>query len=304
MWPRVRYASAIVRRIPDALTRNPTPLFVLGRHRSGTTWLANALASLPEVYAPEHVAPRRIHESAFFSHLVRHCNHGRCESDLREIKRLFEASRYFALTGQAQGPDILRLGPAGYFRAVMEAGARRKGARYWLEKTPAHTLHSKFLSEAFPDAVFVAVQRDYRDVVASNVHGFGAPASAWNWFRHSVATAAYEKVIARRPAIVVRYEDLLADFGGTMQGLMTALGIPGPVPPVATERNSSFADVPPAFTARQRLAMSAGRGLVRLLPSAVLERAVVAWRARTPAALPAWFPAYAGDAPAVAERKP
>ena len=88
------------------MTRNPTPLFILGRHRSGTTWLANALATLPEVYAPEHASPRKTHESAFFSHLVRHCNHGRTESDLREIKRLFEHSRFFALTGQAQGPDI------------------------------------------------------------------------------------------------------------------------------------------------------------------------------------------------------
>ena len=285
------------------MTRNPTPLFILGRHRSGTTWLANALATLPEVYAPEHASPRKTHESAFFSHLVRHCNHGRTESDLREIKRLFEHSRFFALTGQAQGPDILRLGPAGYFRAIMEAGARRKGARYWLEKTPAHTMHSRFLSEAFPDAVFVAVQRDYRDVVGSNVHGFGTPASAWNWFRHSAATAAYEKVIARRRAIVVRYEDLLADFAGTMQGLMAALGIAGPAPPPAIERNSSFADAPPAFTARQRVAMASGRWLVRMLPSAALERAIVAWRARTPASLPGWFPAHAADAPAASERK-
>lgn len=272
------------------MTRNPTPLFVLGRHRSGTTWLANALASLPEVYAPEHASPRRIHESAFFSHLVRHCNHGRTESDLCEIKRLFESSRFFALTGQQQGPDILRLGPAGYLRAIMEAGARRKGARYWLEKTPAHTLHSRFLAEAFPDAIFVAVQRNYREVVGSNVHGFGEPASAWSWFRHSAATAAYEKVTTRRPAVVVRYEDLLADFAGTMLGLMRALEISGPAPPIAAERNSSFAEAPPAFTGWQRIAMSAGRWLIRPLPSAALERAIVAFRARTPAALPGWFP--------------
>jgi LPS sulfotransferase NodH len=280
------------------LTRNPIPLFILGRHRSGTTWLANALASLPEVYAPEHASPRTIHESAFFSHLVRHCNQGRTDADLREIKRLFEGSQFYALTRLDRGPDILRLGVAGYFRAVMEAGARRKGSRYWLEKTPSHTLHSQFLAEAFPDAVFIAVQRDYRDVVGSNVHGFGKPASLWNWFRHSAATAAYEKVIARRHATVVRYEDLLADFTGTMKGLMHALGIDGPVPQLATERNTSFADAPPAFTARQRIAMSCARWLVRPVPSAALEGAIVAWRARTPAALPGWFPARSAERPA------
>ena len=59
----------------------------------------------------------------------------------------------------------------------MEIGADRRGARYWLEKTPAHTLHARFLRRAFGDAVFLAMVRDYREVVASNVYAFGVPAS-------------------------------------------------------------------------------------------------------------------------------
>lgn len=286
------------------MTRNPTPLFILGRHRSGTTWLANVLATLPEVYAPEHASPRRTHESAFFSHLVRHCNHGRTEADLRAIQRLFEASQFFALTGLERGPDIVEAGLPRYLRTIMEAGARRKGARYWLEKTPAHTLHSAFLAKAFPDAVFVAVLRDYRAVVASNVHGFADARSPWQWFRHSAATAAYEKVIARRRAFTVRYEDLVADFPGTMGRLLAALGISSPVPQAPTGRNSSFVEAPPPLAAWQRGAMAAGRWTVSPLPAALLEGAIVAWRARTPGRIPDWFPADPGASRAGGEARP
>lgn len=274
-----------------AAAPSATPLFVLGRHRSGTTWVANVLATLPEVYAPEHASPRRIHESAFFSHLLRHCNHGRTGPDLQRAQALFERSQFFALTGLERGPDIRESGPAGYFRAVMEAGARRKGARYWLEKTPAHALHSRFLAEAYPDAVFVVVQRDYRGVVASNVHGFGRPDSAADWFRHSAITAAYEKVLGNREAVRVRYEDLVGDFDGTMRRLLDALGIRSAVPARPGERNSSFTDRAPRLTAMQRFAMAAGRALVMPLPAGALERAIVAWRARRTSHIPEWFPA-------------
>ncbi len=205
-----------------------TPVFILGRHRSGTTWIANILASLPEIYAPSHEIHRGVHESAFFSHLVRYCNHGRTDADLQQVKRLFECSDFFALTGLSQGPEIASVGAAGYFRSIMESGARQHGATHWLEKTPAHTLHARFLAAAFPDAIFIAVVRNYRDVVASNVHGFGNPKSPWTWFRESVVTAVYEKIIAQNKIAVVRYEMLVTDYEGTVQFLLQNFGIRRP----------------------------------------------------------------------------
>ena len=156
------------------------PIFVLGRHRSGTTWLSNIIASYPDVYAPQHPLHHGIHESAFFSRLVPYCNGGRTAADLLAIKHLFESSDYFLLTGLERGPDIVVNGYAKYFRIVMDAAATKHGARYWLEKTPSHTLHARFLAESYPDAVLLAVVRNTGDVVASNVHGFGKPRSAWD----------------------------------------------------------------------------------------------------------------------------
>ncbi len=267
-----------------------TPLFVLGRHRSGTTWLGNILASLPEVYAPAQAQQWGVQESAYFSHLVPHCNHGRTAADLRRIKSLFERSRYFSLTGLEAGPDILAFGIAGYFRAIMESGASAAGARYWLEKTPAHTLHAGYLARAFPDAAFVAVIRGHDGVVASNVHGFGDPASPASWFRQSAVTAAYEKIILRHRVHVVRYESLVSDYDATVRALLEALGIAcGSVPQSGLPRNTSFREAPPPRLWWQSAAVALGRGVVLPLPAAVIEAAAAHWRDRRQRSLPPWF---------------
>jgi hypothetical protein len=272
-----------------------TPIFILGRHRSGTTWLGNILATVPEIYAVSHELHRGVHESAYFSHLVPHCGHGRTDADRRAIKGLFEKSDFYALCELAQGPDIAGLGIAGYFRAVMESGAARRGARYWLEKTPAHTLHARYLAEAFPDAVLIAVVRDHRDVVSSLVHGFDDPKSARRWFWQSMLTAVYEKVIEQNGVLVIRYESLLDDYEGTVRAVLESLGIESdalPRSPYAP--NTSHREDAPGLAWWQRLAIAAGRGAVRMLPSALVERAIIRWRERTPGSLPPWFFARPG----------
>jgi hypothetical protein len=281
------------------------PLFILGRHRSGTTWLANILASVPGIHAITHERHQGVHESAYFSHLVPHCGHGRTEADRQEIKRLFEQSDFFALSGLAQGPDIGRLGTAGYFRAVMDAGASRRNARYWLEKTPANTLVARRLREAFPDAVFLAIVRDYRQVVASLVHGFGDPESMYDWFRQSVLTAIYEKVIATSHATVIRYEALVRDYDGSLRAILAQLGLPpGSAPRSAFRRNTLYAESRPTLRGWQLLAMKAGRWLVLPWPAAVVERAVLRRLDRARGRLPPWFFAAPAAADAAGVRPP
>lgn len=266
------------------------PIFILGRHRSGTTWLANILASLPEVYTLSQERHRGVHESAYFSHLVPYCGHGRTESDLRAVKRLFEGSDFFAMTRLDRGPEIVGPGPAGYFRALMDAGAEMCGASHWLEKTPANTLIAGRLRDAFPDAVFLAIVRDYRDVVASLVHGFGDPDSVTGWFRQSFVTAIYEKMIARSGATVVRYESLLRDYDGNVRTIMTKLGIaPACIPQSGFRSNSLYASNAPAIRWWQSLAMAAGRWLVGPCPGWLVERAVMRRLDSRPGMLPSWF---------------
>lgn len=44
------------------------PIFVFGRHRSGTTWVTNVLMSHKKVFSPNHETHNGQHESAFFAH--------------------------------------------------------------------------------------------------------------------------------------------------------------------------------------------------------------------------------------------
>jgi len=275
-----------------------SPIFVIGRHRSGTTWLGNVLAALPDVYTPAHEEHHGVHESAFFSQLVPYCNHGRREADRYAVKCLFERSDFFLLTGLERGPEIDGRDCSTYFRLTMEAAARRAGARYWLEKTPAHTLQAKFLSEAFPGAILLAVLRDHDDVVASNVHGFGEPSSLRCWLRQSVATAVYEKIIRRNDPWIIRYEDLLHDYERTVRSLLERLGIDASYMPGSAYRpNSSYQGAAPPRLWWQRLAIDLGRWLIRICPGAVVERAVM-WRLRRRAGiLPSWFFRMASRAP-------
>ncbi len=275
----------------SAASGSPRPVFILGRHRSGTSWLANAVASLPGVYAVMHEAHRGVHESAYFSHLVPFCNRGRRPEDLLEIKRLFERSDYFRLTGLDAGPDIVATGYTRYFALVMDAAARRHGARLWLEKTPAHTLRARFLAREFPGAAFIGMIRSTPDVVASNVHGFGDPRSFLAWFRQAMVTTVCRRIIERMGATIVRFEDLRDDFDATVSRIAAVLGIdPAAVPRSVFERNTSFADGLPAIAPWQRLAMALGSGLVRLVPGPLLDRALDRWGTRkSGGALPDWF---------------
>ncbi len=276
------------------------PIFVIGRHRSGTTWFANALSACEGIWAPRHEAHRGVHESAYFSHLVPHCRGGRTSADLLAIKELFERSDFFLLTGLERGPDILRHGYAAYFRQVMDAAARAHGARFWLEKTPAHTLHARFIAKEFPDAIILAVIRRTEDVVASNVHGFGDAGSAWAWFRQALATEIYERMARRHAALVVRYEDLCADLPGTIRRVAGSLGVepPPPIDLPAYARNTSYSGEAPGTSWWQSAAIDAARMLVRLVPGPLLEYAVNWWSARRrDAPLPGWFYLITRDGP-------
>lgn len=271
-------------------TVTATPLFILGRHRSGTTWLSNVLAAHPEIYAQAHERHWGVHESAYFSHLVRYCNHGRTTPDLRAIKCLFEGSDFFALSALNREHEIVGRGPAAYFRSVMEEAAGGKNARYWLEKTPAHTLHARELAKAFPDARFVAIVRHYRPVVASNVHAFGNPKSPAAWFWQSIVTAVYEKVIRSNRVWTIRYETLVGEHEPTIRAILDELGVASrSIPQTAFPRNTFYKEAAPVIVWWQAAAMVLGRWLIQPFPPALVEIVVVRLRNATAGALPNWF---------------
>lgn len=204
-------------------------VFVIGRHRSGTTWLANILASHPKVFTPSHEAHRGQHESEFFSSVVPYCRIGETQTDRIAIRAILERSDFWHLLFPEEGPsiDIEKLGIHGYFSAALDEAARLRDCTHWVEKTPAHTLLLGELLDAFPDATFVGVERDRLDMARSNVHRFANPKKLKDWVRVAVWNEIYVKIFRLYcdRVHVVRYENLLRDFDGELEALLRVTGL-------------------------------------------------------------------------------
>lgn len=147
------------------------PCFVVGTNRSGTTWLGNLLASHPDVAAITHPAHRGIHESAYFTHVYNRYGDLSKISSFLEFTEAIGASDYFRISGISK-EEIRQLYPSDYsdiFRHVMDSFSRKQHKSFWVEKSPLHALTLDLISNVYPDAVFVGIQRDVFDVVKSSL---------------------------------------------------------------------------------------------------------------------------------------
>ena len=147
------------------------PVFILGKHRSGTTWLANLLCNHTQIAGVVHPAHHGIHESAYFSMIDRRYGDLERRSNFAEFAEVMLASDYFSLTGITR-EQLYELYPSSYeavFSQVMERFAASQGASYWLEKTPAHTPLVERLATMYDRAKFVGIVRDIRSVAGSRM---------------------------------------------------------------------------------------------------------------------------------------
>ena len=145
------------------------PLFIVGKHRSGTTWLSNLLLDHAQIAGVEHRHHHGIHESAFFSHV--HGRYGDLSvfSNFAEFASVLSQSDYFRLM-EVSFDEIVQLYPstyAGVFRAIMDRFADRHGARYWIEKSPMHTSRIREIGQLYSDAQFVGILRNPVDAASS-----------------------------------------------------------------------------------------------------------------------------------------
>jgi hypothetical protein len=147
--------------------RDVAPVFVVGSPRSGTTLLYHMLLSAgrfanyrAETHVFNALAPR-------FGDLTRPANRlamadAFIRSDMFRIAGL-EASSFRSVIES----DCRNAGD--FLRLFMESVCRSQGAERWAETTPVHVLHQREIKVTIPDALFVHVVRDGRDVAVSMV---------------------------------------------------------------------------------------------------------------------------------------
>jgi len=205
------------------------PVFVVGMPRSGTTLLSSLLDAHPDlVIAPEtHYftrcwtgEPIRTHDDA--DRMLNRLDQqpGVHDMDLSD-------EEWDTIRGRVQAHGTPTHGDV--LRVLLETFASRMEAPAWGEKTPDHLRFVPEMHRQFPEAVFVAIIRDPRDVILS-LKGLPwsrntLPEQAWTWRRYAARTVQYHQDYADR-FFGLRYEDLITNPGGTLRELCAFLGMP------------------------------------------------------------------------------
>ncbi len=194
--------------------RLPAP-FVVGVNRSGTTLLRMMLDAHPLLTVPPetHFLPELIEAAeagdpkpeVLLATITSQREWGDFKLSEDELRRRFEA--------------LEPLTAGGALRAFYEAYAERVGKPRWGEKTPIYVKSMRKIESALPEARFVHVIRDGRDVAlsirdrATKEHPIDKIAE--RWVRRITRAREQAKRLAHYREI--RYESLILDTEATLR---------------------------------------------------------------------------------------
>ena len=197
-----------LRRRDDAAGRPPAP-FVVGANRSGTTLLRMMLDAHPELTIPP--------ETHFVPDVIRLARRDG-GTRVRMVRTMTRHARWgdFGL-GADEVSERLRaldpLTPGGALRAFYGLYAERAGKPRWGEKTPGYATNMVEIQRALPEAYFVHLIRDGRDVALSAMDRAKKPLTAGQvakrWQRR--ITKARKQSRKVNHYLEARYEDLVLD---------------------------------------------------------------------------------------------
>ena len=207
--------------------RNRAPVFVLGCPRSGTTVLYHMLLSAGDfaVYRAE---------SNVFNLLVPRFRGLRSATHRKKLLNTWLKSKLFRVSGldarEISGRIMAECrGGGDFLRIVMEEIARKQGTARWADCTPDHLLYMEEIKRQIPEALFIHIIRDGRDVALSYARqGWSYPLPWDRRQRVGVAGLYWEWAVrkgreqGRRLGAdyrEVRFEDLVANPRPTISRL-------------------------------------------------------------------------------------
>jgi hypothetical protein len=215
--------------IENPSDRKCSPVFVMGCHRSGTNLLYDMLLSAGGF--PIYRGSLPVYETLLprFGSLEHRSNR-------EKLLRTWMRSKGFRRTGldaEQLSSHILNECSSGgdFIRIVMDAVAQSHGVQRWALYDPDNVLHIKQLKETIPNALFLHIIRDGRDIALSLKKMGGFRPLPWDRgeTRSLVATALYWEWMVRNgrdhgsrfPAdyLEIHYEDLTTQPRETLQRL-------------------------------------------------------------------------------------
>jgi Sulfotransferase family len=201
----------------------PAP-FIVGVGRSGTTLLRLMLDSHPHLA----IGP----ETGFAPEVVRACRrHGAAPEELMDLLRAQRSWGDFDLPEdelERRFAAAPRLDAGTALRTLYGLYAEDQGKPRWGDKTPAYVKRMPMISEALPEARFIHVIRDGRDVALSRARRADEPATperaAGTWRKRILR--AREQARRLDHYLEVRYEDLVTDTEPTLRRIAGFVELP------------------------------------------------------------------------------
>lgn len=196
------------------MTTPPFP-FIVGNQRSGTTLVRALLDSHPELSVPP--------ESWFVAELARPADRYEREGGFDAEAFLSDLADHPRFSRWALSPEWTRaalLGdrPPDYPEAIRRVFALFATSRHkprYADKTPTYVKELPLLARLFPEARFVHVIRDGRDVALSFVEAPWGPdnpiRAALDWSDRVAAGRRTGRALGRERYLEVRYEQLVED---------------------------------------------------------------------------------------------
>lgn len=205
------------------------PMFIIGCERSGTTLLRAMLNAHPHIAIP--------YEAQRFSKLLM----GRSpwtqvwsrDEAIAPIQQILANPRvsFWAPTPaqvlyELDGQPTIRYDEL--LRAIYAAHARRERKSRWGDKTPRNTFDLPHLITAFPDAQFLHIVRDGRDVYRSwatvDWAGYDVATAAKRWTQWVGAADEPGEGVGPQRYHVLRYEELIEQPLQVLQRVCHFLG--------------------------------------------------------------------------------
>jgi hypothetical protein len=215
--------------------KDRTPVFVVGHARSGTTILTKLIRKhLHIAFGTEsQFIVRQATRAGSFGDLA-------VESNRRRFVEELSAERFFARTRRNYRYEIdidgvVRASAAGTYRSIIDAIfgqlAGHMGFGRWGDKTPDYAHHLPELYTLYPDASYIHVIRDGRDVALSTFEThFGAKnvhVAAREWRECLEAVERFRLAYPAARIHDLRYEDLLNRPSEVFGSLIEFLRIDG-----------------------------------------------------------------------------
>ena len=208
-------------------SREPAPApFVVGLTRSGTTLLRMMLDAHRELAVPP--------ETHFVPDVIKAV---RAEAGTDAVLEAFTGNRTwedFGISADELRDRLARVDSkdaAAVVRAFFTAYAERQGKRRWGDKTPAYMLSVQRIGRTLPEARFIHLIRDGRDVALSQtaraLNEQPPPAEqAARWVKRIRKSREQAATLKGPRYVEARYEDLVRDPEATLRRICEFIELP------------------------------------------------------------------------------